>query len=106
MIYHVALASDWAAAQTAGRYEISTLGRTLQQEGFIHASTAAQWRPVLERFYAGVTDPLVLLTIDPALLDVPLRWEPPAPGVDELFPHLYGPLLVSAVVDTAPIVRA
>ena len=60
-IFHVALAADWATAQEAGDYRISTLGRTLEQEGFIHASRADQWPGVRERFYAGVTEPLVLL---------------------------------------------
>jgi len=98
-LFHVALARDWAAAQEAGDYRVSTLGRTLAEEGFLHASFAHQWRGVLEAFYGGVDEPLVLLEIDPALLDVPVVVETPS-GATEAFPHLYGPLALTAVVAT------
>ena len=71
---------------------------SLEQEGFIHASRADQWEGVRERYYADVDEPLVLLEIDTDLLDVPVVEEPPAPGVDETFPHIYGPLEADAVV--------
>lgn len=97
-IFHLALASEWAEAQASGAYTTSTLGRTLAQEGFIHASRADQWTGVRERFYSAVSDPLVLLQIDTDLLDVPVVEEPAVPGGDETFPHIYGRLPVSAVV--------
>lgn len=102
-IFHLALASEWAAAQRSGAYTTSTLGRSLAEEGFIHASRADQWTDVRERFYAEVTEPLVLLHIDTDLLDVPVVEEPPAPGVTETFPHIYGRLPVSAVVKAIPL---
>lgn len=102
MIFHLAFVTDWDAAKAAGEYTVSTRGASLADVGFIHASTAEQWRGVRERFYADVpASDLVLLTIDPVGFDV--RYEPPAPGVDELFPHIYGPLPVSAVTGTARI---
>lgn len=97
-IFHLALASEWAEAQVNGVYTTSTLGRTLAEEGFIHASRADQWTGVRERFYSAVSDPLVLLQIDTDLLDVPVVEEPAAPGSVETFPHIYGRLPVSAVV--------
>jgi glutathione S-transferase len=96
-IFHVATLADWERARATGRYATSTLGRTLAEEGFIHASRADQWRGVLERFYAGVTEPLVLLEIDTALLDAPVVEEPAAPGAAEAFPHVYGAVPVAAV---------
>ncbi|MFJ9314524.1 DUF952 domain-containing protein [Pimelobacter simplex] len=102
-IFHLALASEWAAAQQTGAYTTSTLGRTLADEGFIHASRADQWTGVRDRFYADVTEPLVLLHIDTDLLDVPVVDEPPAPGMTETFPHIYGRLPVSAVVKAIPL---
>lgn len=102
-IFHLALASEWAAAQRSGAYTTSTLGRSLAEEGFIHASRADQWTGVRERFYAEVTEPLVLLHIDTDLLDVPVVEEPPAPGVSETFPHIYGRLPVGAVVKAIPL---
>ncbi len=60
--------------------------------------------PVAAKYYRGQTG-LVLLVLDPERLTSVLRWEPPAegsppPGVpsDALFPHLYGPLNLDAVV--------
>lgn len=102
-IFHLALASDWADAQATGSYTISTLGRTLAEEGFIHASRGDQWPAVRERFYRGVTEPLLLLHIDTDRLDVPVVEEPPAPGMAETFPHIYGPLPVGAVVKAIPL---
>ena len=99
-IFHLAETEHWASAQPTGEYRRSTLGRSLEDEGFIHLSTAEQWPGVLGRFYRDHEGELVLLTVDPDLLEDELRWEPPVPGSDELFPHLYGPLPVSAVTAT------
>lgn len=96
-IFHMALPDDWAAAFRTGEYTMSTRGRTLAEEGFIHASTREQTEATANRFYADV-EQLVLLTIDPLRVPHEIRWEPPAPGVDELFPHIYGPLPIHAVV--------
>jgi len=99
-IYHLAEPEHWGNAVRAGRYAQSTRGRTLAQEGFLHASTAQQWPQVRRRFYADLQTDLLLLTIDPARLGVPLRFEVGDPSTGELFPHVYGPLDVAAVVAT------
>ena len=101
-LFHVALLADWEAAQQAGDYRVSTLGRSLGDEGFLHASFAHQWRGVLDAHYAGLDEPLVLLEVDPDLLDVPVVVETPE-GADQAFPHLYGPLPVAAVVGVHPV---
>jgi uncharacterized protein (DUF952 family) len=104
-IYHLATGSDWDTAQQRGEYTTSTRGVTLEQEGFIHASRRDQWEGVRERYYADADEPLVLLEIDTDLLDAPWVEEPPAPGVDETFPHIYGPLNPVAVVSVTPVVH-
>lgn len=102
VILHLAFAADWAAAQAAGEYAVSTRGASLADVGFIHCSTTEQWRAVRERFYADVpAADLLLLSIDPTGLDV--RYEPPAPGADELFPHVYGPIPVGSVPNAQPL---
>lgn len=103
MLFHLAEPAQWAAAQATGVYEWSTRGRTLVDEGFIHASTADQWPRVRAAFYADITGPLVLLHIDPTRLAVPIRWEVGNPATGERFPHLYGPLPVAAVVGTTEL---
>jgi uncharacterized protein (DUF952 family) len=97
-LFHLALRRDWETAQQAGEYRVSTRGRSLAEEGFLHASYEHQWQGVRDAYYGDVTEPLVLLEVDPALLDVPLVVETPE-GADEAFPHIYGPLPVTAVVD-------
>jgi len=94
----VATQADWEQAQERGAYTTSTRGVTLEQEGFIHASRADQWEDVRARYYSDIEEPLVLLEVDTDLLDV--RWveEPPAPGVAETYPHVYGPIPTAAVV--------
>jgi uncharacterized protein (DUF952 family) len=100
LIVHLTERSLWEEARSRGTYEISTRGRTLLEEGFIHCSTREQLPGTAARFFAGVPD-LVVLVIDPARLDVPLKYEAPAPGAEE-FPHVYGPIPVDAVVDVEP----
>jgi uncharacterized protein (DUF952 family) len=100
MIYHVTSHSAWNKARQSGEYRAASL----ETEGFIHCSTAPQVLPVVEKFYMGQHD-LLLLMIDPALLSSELKWEPPSggtppPGVPEgePFPHIYGPINLEAVV--------
>lgn len=102
-IFHVATAADWQAAQASGRYTTSTRGRTLAEEGFIHAARADQWQDVRRRYYADVTEPLVLLVVDTDLLDAPVVTEPAVPGAAETFPHVYGAIEPAAVVSVQPL---
>jgi uncharacterized protein (DUF952 family) len=102
-IFHIATLADWTAARESGAYTTSTRGVTLEQEGYIHASRADQWEGVRARFYADVTEPLVLLEIETDLLDVPVVEEVAAPGTTETFPHVYGAIRPAAVVDVRPL---
>ena len=99
-IYHLALADEWRSAKACGDYRRSTRGLALEQVGFIHASGADQVETTFRRFYADA-EGVLLLTIDPARLGVPVRWEA-APDSDELFPHIVGPLPVGAVLLAEP----
>ena len=89
-IFHIAEATVWSAAQATGSYRVPSL----DSEGFIHLSTAAQYPATANRYYVGRTD-LVLLEVDPAALG-DLRYEKSTN--DELFPHLYNDLPIAAVV--------
>lgn len=102
-IFHLATAADWEAARSSGAYTTSTRGVTLAEEGFIHASRADQWQGVRERFYADVTEPLVLLVIDTDRLGVPVVEEQVG---GETFPHVYGAIPPFAVVQALPLDRA
>lgn len=98
-LLHLALPDDWTAARESGEYRISTRGRTLEEEGFIHCSHPDQLEGVANRFYADLAE-VVILHIDAELLDAEIRLEPPADGIDELFPHVYGPIPTTAVIAT------
>jgi uncharacterized protein (DUF952 family) len=105
-ILHLALVDDWTAAERAGRYEVSSRGRTLAEEGFIHTSTSRQVDGVLSRFYADV-DPaeLRLLVIDVPELEragSPVRWDE-VTGAPAPFPHIYGPIVPAAVKAVLPL---
>ncbi|MBV9319732.1 MAG: DUF952 domain-containing protein [Mycobacterium sp.] len=96
VLVHICSAAQWSSARIRGDLRPESLSST----GFIHLSTRAQVHLPANRLYRGRHD-LVLLHIDPARLDAPLRWEPGV-GTDPLsmlFPHLYGPLPVGAVID-------
>lgn len=99
-IHHLAEREAWEEALGGGDYRRSTLGRTLEEEGFIHASEPRQWEATRARFYADHTGDLVLLTIDPKRLHVPVVREVGDPATGECFPHIYGPLALDAVVAT------
>ena len=89
VLFHIARRRDWEAAQRVGAYRISTLDRTLAQEGFIHLSFANQVRGVADRFYADVDEQLVLLSIDPSRLTASVVIEPVA-GTEERSPTCTG----------------
>jgi uncharacterized protein (DUF952 family) len=103
VIYHISSPEDWQAAQLAGDYRNSTRDRTLEDEGFIHCSRLDQVPGVLAAYYTGA-GPLLLLTIDPALLTSPWRDDEIAPGV--FYPHVYGPVDLAAVVAVTPLETA
>ncbi len=95
-LFHLALEQDWLHAQSSGVYTVSTRGLSLAEVGFIHLSWREQVIDTFERFYADA-GPIRLLEIDPQLLRSPLRADSIPTG--SVFPHLYGPLPVTAVVD-------
>ena len=102
-IFHIATESDWRRTLETGTYTTSTVGRTLEEEGYIHASRREQVQGVFDRYYRSLGERLVLLTIDPArLTEAEVVVEPVG---DDSYPHLYGPINRSAVVDVAPLDR-
>ncbi len=102
MIYHLTFTQDWDAAVSVGSYRISGRGMTLEAEGFLHFSYASQLAGVAGRFWRDPGAPVVLLTVDPELLASPVVAENTGGG-RELFPHVYGPLPVTAVVSVTPV---
>ncbi len=102
IILHIASRDAWEDALATGEYRTETL----DIDGFIHCSTALQVLKVAERYYCGQED-LMLLCIDRKKVAPMLKYEPPvspssfepspADTID-LYPHIYGPLNLEAVV--------
>lgn len=93
MIYHITSHEAWAAAEDAGQYTADSL----ESEGFIHCSTIDQVVDVANSFYKGQPG-LVLLAIDETELTADVVYEDSHQnGV--LFPHIYGPLNIEAVLN-------
>jgi len=102
-IFHIATASDWHAALVSGSYATSTYGVTIEEEGFIHASTDEQVQATATRYYADLDEPLVVLVMDTDRLEVggiPVLHEDIGNGL--VFPHLYAELPVALVDDVRP----
>ncbi|HTQ20384.1 DUF952 domain-containing protein [Mycobacterium sp.] len=92
VLVHLCGAEEWPRVASGGDIRPDSVG-------FVHLSRPEQVHLPANRIYRGRTD-LLLLYIDPAALDSPVRWEPGVPTDPEsmLFPHLYGPLPARAVI--------
>jgi len=95
LLVHLCTHSDWLAAQEVGSHQPASL----VVEGFIHLSRPDQILKVANAFYRGLQD-TILLWIDPSRLQGELHWES-ADG--DVFPHLYNPLNLDAVLSTSDI---
>ena len=96
LIYKICHRDDWDAAQKAGQFAGAGIDLT---DGYIHFSTAVQAHETA-RLHFNDRDGLVVLSVKAALLGGNLKWEPSRGG--EMFPHLYGPLALEAVVSIHP----
>jgi len=96
-IYHVTTLKEWEAAKIKNEYTPVNF----EQDGFIHCSIEKQIPGVLDRFYKGQTG-LVKLKIEKEKVQRPVLFEL-AEDLDELFPHIYGPLNIDSVVEVITI---
>jgi uncharacterized protein (DUF952 family) len=104
-ILHLAKLEDWSEAVPLGYYSISTRDKTLQEVGFIHASTASQLSKVASFVYRDYLGELLILELDLAQLEAAgLKVLFEDGGNGELFPHIYGPIPVELVLHTKPAV--
>ena len=92
LIYKICPRALWREAEAAGRFTGAPIDH---QDGFIHFSTAAQAAETAARHFAGQDD-LLLIAVEAGTLGDALRYEPSRGGA--LFPHLYGPLALDAVI--------
>ena len=92
LILHVATRADWERAEATGNYA----GNTLASEGFIHCARPDQLMHVLTRYFPTLVDH-VIVELDSDKVEAELRWEGVTEAFPHGFPHIYGPLNLSAV---------
>ena len=95
--YKICDEDSWRRAEAAGCFEGAPVDLA---DGYIHFSTATQLRETAEKHFAGRSR-LVLVAVEAEALGPALRYEPSRGG--DLFPHLYAPLPLSAVLWTCAL---
>ena len=101
-IYHIVSAADFRSGNDGQRYLPSDFGAS----GFVHCALEASVLPVANDYYSAVSEPLLLLRIDPDRLTSETKYEPASPSPDAgashlstspVFPHVYGPIDLAAI---------
>lgn len=91
MILHICTKNTWEEAKKIKLYE----GDTLKTQGFIHCSKAEQVIEVANYLFKGRSD-LILLVIAEKSVQAEIKYEDAGDG--DLYPHIYGPLNIDAVI--------
>ena len=103
MIFHIADTSTVGGlAGSRGTTRVRRAAIDLAEEGYIHCSTAEQW-PAWSSGTTPTSTDLVLLHVDETVPDVSCWSTSSCPGAPEPFPHVYGPINLSAVVSAEPL---
>lgn len=92
-IYHIIDTATWKSVKD----DLSYSPASLEKEGFIHFCSKNQISLVVKRYYPNQTN-LLLLEINPLKLKHELKYEMVYEN-EALYPHLYGPLNISAVIN-------
>lgn len=92
-ILHISTRIAWEQAKIHGSYKAPSL----DQQGFIHCSKPDQVLKVANSIYKDLPD-LIILWIDPNKLSAEVIYEPGTEDSGELFPHIYGPINLDAIL--------
>lgn len=90
--FKILTAEQWASFQRNGLFHGAPVDIA---DGYIHMSTSDQLAETLAKHFAGQVN-LTIAEIDLSLFGDELKWEVSRGGA--LFPHLYAPLPMAAVV--------
>lgn len=111
VIYHIATESEFRAQSVAGDYTPYRFA----EDGFIHCTAGRDLLlKVANDYFSHAAEPVVAVEIVTAKLRAEWRMEPPIPiaggggehlQVGTLFPHIYGPLNLDAVVGVGRLWR-
>jgi beta-hydroxylase len=92
--YKILTAAQWVQFQADGVFHGAPVDHS---DGYIHLSAADQLQGTLDKHFAGQSG-LVIAEVDLAALGETVKWE--VSRGDALFPHVYGPLPMAAVLGT------
>lgn len=101
MIYHLCSRAQAEKAFAVGAYSPASI----ESEGFIHFSTAAQLLDVAGRFYRELDDPVLLAVDENAAENAALVRFEAVPDNAQPFPHYYAPLPVDRICAVIPFPR-
>jgi uncharacterized protein (DUF952 family) len=97
--FHLTPVAWWDAADPGAPLEAPSL----VTEGFVHCTTGAtEMVATANRHYRADPRPFVVLTIDLDRLTSPWRVDDPG----GIYPHVFGPIDRTAIVDVRPMPRA
>ncbi|WP_230480820.1 DUF952 domain-containing protein [Sphingomonas sp. Leaf21] len=97
--YKVLTADQMAVLEKEGAFAGAPVDMA---DGYIHMSTAAQLTETVDKHFAGQTD-LHVAAVDLEAMGDAVKWEESRGG--QLFPHLYAPLPLTAVIAYGPLQR-
>lgn len=92
--YKILTTDQWAQFHADGIFQGAPVDLA---DGYIHLSTTDQLQGTLDKHFAGQKN-LVIAEVDLAALGPTVKWEVSRGGA--LFPHIYGPLPMSAVISS------
>jgi uncharacterized protein (DUF952 family) len=96
MLFHICRREEWDQQKPEPDYRPSTF----EKEGFIHCCLQGQLEGVRGRYFRNIND-LLLLVIDDQMLTSPVKFEASVNG--EQFPHVFGPINKTAIVEIKDI---
>jgi len=97
--FHLLPLQRWVEARAVGM----VVPTSLAEEGFVHCTDG--WAALVDtanRHYAAEQGPFLALTVDLACVQTPWRYDDAA----RIYPHVYGPLPISAVLEVRPMARS
>ena len=90
--YKILTADQWVQFQTDGIFHGAPVDLS---DGYIHLSATDQLQGTLDKHFAGQSG-LVVIEVNLVALKDSVKWE--VSRGDALFPHIYGPLPMAAVI--------
>lgn len=93
--FKILTTEQWTQFQADGIFQGAPVDLA---DGYIHLSAADQLQGTLDKHFVGQSG-LVIVEVDLATLGNSIKWEESRGGA--LFPHIYGPLPMAAVMSIA-----